>query len=378
MTYRFRNQNIAVTHSNITDPLAVDYDPRTQYIFYSDRGTKTISKFHAERHSFQDVLHSENIGERTLYWIDSSQKYLEKVYYDGTKRTSLKSVSQLDIFALALDNDAFFWSGYRPTEESTGYIYFIDRKLETSGYYVRWGTDKDYKGISLRPYQESADASPPVFQNCPDTIFVWVAVGELSSFVSWDEILLQDDNDLIASSSHVSGSEFFLGSDTVSIAARDLAGNKAWCNFSVIVYEDEIPPVISPCPDDIYVRITIPGEKEKIVTWNEPELSDNAGKANWLELNLFCFPGYVQTTPRPDNDPQQMSLTLILVTSIGGVLIVIGLVAVFLKRVLFKGGQRAGRDNSNQVGGSALRNHMYLDQIDRSKASVFSVSGGSA
>lgn len=30
------------------------------------------------------------------------------------------------------------------------------------------------------------------------------------------------------------------------------------------------------------MRITIPGEKEKIVTWNEPELSDNAGKANWL------------------------------------------------------------------------------------------------
>ncbi|KAJ8038439.1 Low-density lipoprotein receptor-related protein 1 [Holothuria leucospilota] len=525
VTYRYNGHNFAVTPSDITDPLAVDYDPRTKYIFYSDRGTKTIGKFHAERHSFQDVLHSEKIAEplglridsssqllywtdaelgtisvsnldgkhrntliktelgkpgaivtepyegyiyftdwgthakieradgdgtnrlilvdtliveprslaidlkeRALYWIDDSQNTLERVNYDGTGRNKLESFTQMDAFALVLDDDAFFWS-VLPSNESTGFIQFYDRKLKTNGYGILWGDNKLYKGLSLRPYTQSGviipdtcptascsglclpkpngpykclpeDVIPPVFQNCPNAISVWVAPGKSSSLVYWDEILLKDDEDFIVSSSHLSGSEFSLGPDIVSIVAKDLAGNEAWCNISVTVYEDIFPPTISSCSDDIHVSVSSADATGQVVAWTEPELSDNAGEASWLVRPTSSgteFPigstqityvaidqfgnqarcsfsvivsGYSQKGPTP--------LTLPLILSIGGLLLVLGLVAVIVKSVfVYKRSRQNGSLNRNQTADSASIDHTYIDTTSTGKTPVLSVSEGS-
>lgn len=61
VTYRYNNVNFVVNPNNISDPLAVDYDPQSKYVFYSDKGTETIGKFHVEKHSLQAVLHSKDI-----------------------------------------------------------------------------------------------------------------------------------------------------------------------------------------------------------------------------------------------------------------------------------------------------------------------------
>ncbi|KAJ8038441.1 Low-density lipoprotein receptor-related protein 6 [Holothuria leucospilota] len=517
VVYRYNNKNFAPQLNDQSDPQAVDYDPRTQFVFYSDRGTKTIDKFHVERRSLQIVLHSENISEplglridvnsrllywtdaerstisvsnldgeyrntlvntdldkpsaivtepykgfiyftdrgtdpkieradadgtnrlilvntlivsprslaidlkeRALYWIDSAQKSLERVNYDGTGRTLLKLVAELNVFSLVLDDDAFFWSGYSPSNESIGYIYFLDRSLDTNRYTVRWIPDKYYKGLSLRPYGESGniipdtcptptcsglcipkpngnytclndDVTPPVFQNCPDTIYVFVAPGMSSSFVSWNKILLTDDNDFIVSSSHVSGSEFFLGSETVTIVAKDLAGNTAWCTFSVTVNDDETPPVFQNCPDTISVWAA-PGNSSCFVSWNKILLKDDndyivssshlsgsefflgsetvaiaakdlAGNKAWCNFSVTVN----EHTPATPS-----SLTMYFVICIGGVLIVLVFVAVTLQvvYVVCKLRRQHGRYNSNQSVDNECIHHTYSGDVLFSGGSV--------
>ncbi|KAJ8038435.1 Low-density lipoprotein receptor-related protein 6 [Holothuria leucospilota] len=284
-----------LVETEIDKPGAIVTEPYRGYIYFTDWGIKPkIERSDGDgtnRLLLVNTLIIEprslaiDLKERALYWIDSAQKSLERVNYDGTGRTLLKFVVELNIFSLGLDDDAFFWSGYSSVNGSAGNLYFLDRKLETDRYSVRWQKNNNYKGISLRPYQESDDVipdtcptascrglclpkpygsyscwkddeTPPVFQNCPDTISVSTTPGKTYSLVSWGEILLKDNNDFIVSSSHKSGSEFFLGSEVVSIAAKDLAGNEAWCNFSVTVngYTEKAP--LSPT---VYLVICIGG-----------------------------------------------------------------------------------------------------------------------
>ncbi|KAJ8038437.1 Nidogen-2 [Holothuria leucospilota] len=99
VTYRYNNKNFARIPNNKTDLLAVDYDPRTQYIFYSDRGSKTIGKIHVERRFLQDTLHSVNITEplglridvnfRLLYWTDADLGTISVSKLDGGHRNTL-------------------------------------------------------------------------------------------------------------------------------------------------------------------------------------------------------------------------------------------------------------------------------------------------
>ncbi|KAJ8038346.1 Low-density lipoprotein receptor-related protein 6 [Holothuria leucospilota] len=257
------------------------------------------------------IFHSEPFGlridvnSRLLYWTDAELGTISVSNLDGEYRNT--------IIHTELDKP-----GAIVTEPYKGYIYFTDwgthPKIERAdgdgrNRLVLVNSDivsprslavdlKDVVVPDTCPRADcdwlclptpngqhtclSDDTTPPVFLNCPENIIIWVAPGVSSSQVSWDDVSLEDDVDVIISSSHLSGSTFRLGTETVKIAARDFAGNMAWCNFSATVIEDNSPPVIISCPSDISVSLSSSAETRQIVTWDEPVLSDNAGDAYWL------------------------------------------------------------------------------------------------
>ncbi|XP_070537269.1 hyalin-like [Ptychodera flava] len=77
--------------------------------------------------------------------------------------------------------------------------------------------------------------------------------------------------------SHESGTEFTIGSTNISCNASDPYGNWDSCQFQVIVTDVENPSII--CPDDIE-EYTDPGEDTAVVTWSQPNATDNSGSVN--------------------------------------------------------------------------------------------------
>ncbi|KAJ8038344.1 Low-density lipoprotein receptor-related protein 6 [Holothuria leucospilota] len=124
---RYNEVNFVVKPDGIIDPLAVDYDPRTQYLYYSDRETHIIGRISIEVPDNGSVLHSENILEpfgmridvnsRLLYWTDAELGTISVSNLDGEYRNTI------------IDTD-LNKPGAIVTEPFKGYIYFTD-----------WGSD---------------------------------------------------------------------------------------------------------------------------------------------------------------------------------------------------------------------------------------------
>jgi gliding motility-associated-like protein len=81
----------------------------------------------------------------------------------------------------------------------------------------------------------------------------------------------------VITSNHNPGSEFNVGTTTVTYTATDAAGNKATCSFAVIVKDTTIP-VFATCPQNISISPT--ANCRAIVNWTPPVASDNCGAAS--------------------------------------------------------------------------------------------------
>ncbi|KAJ8038444.1 Low-density lipoprotein receptor-related protein 6 [Holothuria leucospilota] len=119
-----------------------------------------------------------------------------------------------------------------------------------------------------------------VFANCPDSILKWVAPEQTSTRVTWNEIQLANPAYQISMETEVSGNEFYVGIETVSVLAVGPLQRRAWCNFTVTVKIDNIAPDIFGCPNTI-TRVASVGSTSVVVTWVEPSVSDNSGSVYW-------------------------------------------------------------------------------------------------
>jgi len=95
------------------------------------------------------------------------------------------------------------------------------------------------------------DKEDPVI-TCPADITVPFDVGGCDADVDWNVLLSDNCTANITSSTHDSGDTFEFGTTTVTYIAEDASGNTATCSFDVTV-EDNEPPVILNCPDDLTV-----------------------------------------------------------------------------------------------------------------------------
>ena len=121
------------------------------------------------------------------------------------------------------------------------------------------------------------DATAPVFTGCPSNISVSAGVN-CKAVATWTAPVATD-NCSVASrgNTHNPGSEFSLGTTTVTYSATDGAGNIGTCSFTVTVV-DTTAPVFTGCPSNITVAATT--NCKAIATWTAPVATDNCGVAN--------------------------------------------------------------------------------------------------
>ncbi|XP_071845663.1 uncharacterized protein [Apostichopus japonicus] len=125
----------------------------------------------------------------------------------------------------------------------------------------------------------STDTRPPTISGCPETIRVNAAMSATFVLVEWNEPTATDESGLVTVDGPPFPMQFLtVGTSSISYAFTDSAGNQAVCEFNIIISqgEDNIPPVISGCPNDI-TRTAAPGANGIVVSWTPPTATDPSG-----------------------------------------------------------------------------------------------------
>jgi len=128
------------------------------------------------------------------------------------------------------------------------------------------GLDSNVATVTLG----ATDGTPPSL-SCPADLAV-EATGSTGAVVAYPPATATDDRTAnpTVTYSPPSGSTLPLGNTTVTVTARDAAGNQASCTFQVTV-RDTTPPTVS-CPED--VRVSSDESGGSPVTYGTPESTD--------------------------------------------------------------------------------------------------------
>ena len=118
------------------------------------------------------------------------------------------------------------------------------------------------------------DIQPPTLSGVPASITTVAEAGLCNATVTWNEPIA-DDNCSIASliPSHSSGSQFPVGTTTITYVATDSSGLTSEQAFTVEVIDDQ-PPVIAGLP----AQVVVPTQLDwcgSSVAWQEPSGTDN-------------------------------------------------------------------------------------------------------
>jgi len=130
------------------------------------------------------------------------------------------------------------------------------------------GLDSNVATVTLTP--GVVDQTPPSL-SCPADLVV-EATGSTGAVVAYPPATATDDRTAnpTVTYSPPSGSTLPLGNTTVTVTARDAAGNQASCTFQVTV-RDTTPPTLS-CPED--VRVISDESGGTPVTYGTPQSTD--------------------------------------------------------------------------------------------------------
>ncbi|XP_070537263.1 hyalin-like [Ptychodera flava] len=121
------------------------------------------------------------------------------------------------------------------------------------------------------------DDEPPTIL-CPENIDVAPEPGEATAVANWSHPNATDNSGYVTvTSDYQSGTEFSIGSTSIHYNASDPSGNEDSCQFNVTVPDIENPSII--CPEDIE-EYTDLGEDTALVTWSQPNATDNSGSVN--------------------------------------------------------------------------------------------------
>ncbi|XP_071819452.1 uncharacterized protein [Apostichopus japonicus] len=126
------------------------------------------------------------------------------------------------------------------------------------------------------------DSIIPVIGILPEDITRTVQLGSPGTVVTWPEPQVSDNSGIVnlVSQSHTPGSFFPVGTTEVTYTYADPTNNRVMVSFDVNVIEvDSLIPVIGVSPEDITRTVPI-GSPGTVVTWPEPQVSDNSGIVN--------------------------------------------------------------------------------------------------
>lgn len=122
------------------------------------------------------------------------------------------------------------------------------------------------------PAGNSNDLIAPVFTGFPSNLSVNAEAGKCTGVVSWQRPDVSDCNLDKVTSNHQPGDRFPVGKTVVIYEAIDQAGNSSRYSFTITVLDHQLP-VISSCPTSVEAYTS--DEDGVVVSWNEPEVSDN-------------------------------------------------------------------------------------------------------
>ena len=128
------------------------------------------------------------------------------------------------------------------------------------------------------------DTTPPIWNNCPDTITVQAGLG-CTATATWSSPVASD-NCMIMSldSSHASGAVFGLGMTQVVYRATDQDGNVGTCNFFVSVV-DSTAPVFGSCGAN-NLSFTYVDDCRAVVNWDPIVAGDACGSVSLTQTHL--------------------------------------------------------------------------------------------
>ncbi|WP_141728139.1 HYR domain-containing protein, partial [Salegentibacter salarius] len=112
--------------------------------------------------------------------------------------------------------------------------------------------------------------------SCPESVTVSTETGVSYAVVNFQDATATDNCEVSVEQTggSTSGSQFLIGTNTVTFTATDASGNTTQCSFDIIVEDTEDPTL--ECPSDI-VRSTDSGICGAIVEFETPEGFDNSG-----------------------------------------------------------------------------------------------------
>lgn len=121
----------------------------------------------------------------------------------------------------------------------------------------------------------AATTTPPVFTTCSANIARNTALGQCGAFVTYNTPVFASNCSgavLEQVEGQASGTFFPKGENRVTWEVTDAIGQTALCQFTVSVFDNEAPTLA--CPTNI-VRGTDPGRCEAVVSYTDPNASDN-------------------------------------------------------------------------------------------------------
>nr|WP_241551473.1 HYR domain-containing protein [Gramella oceanisediminis] len=125
------------------------------------------------------------------------------------------------------------------------------------------------------------DTEAPVV-SCPEGLTVSTMEGEDYAIVDFAPATATDNCEVSVeqTAGPVSGSQFPLGTTTVTFTATDAAGNTTECSFSITVEDTEAPNLS--CPDDMEMGVDA-GVCGAVVEFEMPAVSDNSGNVELVQ-----------------------------------------------------------------------------------------------
>ncbi|XP_072175625.1 uncharacterized protein [Diadema setosum] len=120
------------------------------------------------------------------------------------------------------------------------------------------------------------DDTSPVFEQCPENITVSTPADSATLRVNWTVSATDNSRNVTTTRSTNPNSVFAVGTTRINYVATDPDGNTASCVFFVEVVDD-VPPVISQCPNNITLPTEPGSNRVTNVMWTEPTALDNTG-----------------------------------------------------------------------------------------------------
>jgi gliding motility-associated-like protein/uncharacterized repeat protein (TIGR01451 family) len=153
----------------------------------------------------------------------------------------------------------------------------LDAEYPVGTTTITW-TVTDDNGNEAEPVIQTVtvnDNQAPVIE-CPENMIFSTESGVDFATVIFENPLASDNCEVNVeqTSGFTSGSQFPIGTNTVTFTATDTSGNTSQCSFDIIVEDTEDPTL--ECPSDI-VRSTDSGICGAIVEFEIPEGFDNSG-----------------------------------------------------------------------------------------------------